>query len=292
MLQRPSGRILLLILFTLALAGCFRQASPDLDRPVDTVSPTVLPTLLPATDAIATPFVTPFSTEAGLDLDSMPTLAGPSPTVPLVEAGSDSEGLVATPTSEGASALPATIPFAAGATFTPVPGAPPVNLNPNLPTPTSIIQNVPTQQGGASTTTAGENCIYFVQAGDTAFYIATLHGITLTELIEYNGMDNADYLFEGQELEIPNCGEGAQQDDTQPTTGPTSVINPPQVTPTQAPMVNEEGYPIHIVQAGENLFRISRSYGVTVDQIVQANGLSSSEAIINVGQQLIIPIGE
>jgi len=43
----------------------------------------------------------------------------------------------------------------------------------------------------------------------------------------------------------------------------------------------------HIVQPGENLFRIALYYGTTVDAIFNANGLSS--VYINVGQKLVIP---
>ncbi|MBN1920102.1 MAG: LysM peptidoglycan-binding domain-containing protein [Anaerolineae bacterium] len=44
---------------------------------------------------------------------------------------------------------------------------------------------------------------------------------------------------------------------------------------------------IHTVQPGENLFRISLRYGVTVNAIKAANGLSND--IVYVGQRLIIP---
>lgn len=45
---------------------------------------------------------------------------------------------------------------------------------------------------------------------------------------------------------------------------------------------------IHIVQPGENLFRIGLRYGVSWQAIMQANGLTSTT--IYVGQQLVIPI--
>jgi LysM repeat protein len=45
---------------------------------------------------------------------------------------------------------------------------------------------------------------------------------------------------------------------------------------------------IHIVQAGENLFRIGLRYGTTVDAIVAANQLANRD-IIYAGQQIIIP---
>jgi N-acetylmuramoyl-L-alanine amidase len=45
----------------------------------------------------------------------------------------------------------------------------------------------------------------------------------------------------------------------------------------------------HIVQAGDTLWGISQKYGVTIEQIKEANGLTSDT--IYVGQKLIIPIG-
>jgi N-acetylmuramoyl-L-alanine amidase len=45
----------------------------------------------------------------------------------------------------------------------------------------------------------------------------------------------------------------------------------------------------HIVQAGDTLWGISQKYGVTIEQIKEANGLTSDT--IYIGQKLIIPIG-
>jgi tetratricopeptide (TPR) repeat protein len=48
------------------------------------------------------------------------------------------------------------------------------------------------------------------------------------------------------------------------------------------------GYVIHIVQPGETLYRIAMRYGVTVEAVRAANGLTSN--IIYVGQRLRIPV--
>lgn len=45
---------------------------------------------------------------------------------------------------------------------------------------------------------------------------------------------------------------------------------------------------IHVVQQGENLFRISQRYGVSIDAVVQANGIPDASMIF-IGQELIIP---
>jgi len=44
----------------------------------------------------------------------------------------------------------------------------------------------------------------------------------------------------------------------------------------------------HILQPGENLYRLSRFYGVSVDEIVQANGIEDVTAL-GVGQRIWIP---
>ncbi len=259
----------------LALTGCFRQAGPDVGAPISTVIPTSLPT---STLAV-TPFVTPFVPGEGPELTAMPTLAGPEPTLSLIQPGAAVEP-TGTPGGEMVAPLPTgTIPFAAGPTYTPVPGAPPVNLNPALP-------------GGAQVTTStsaqpAEDCLYTVEAGDTAFYIASKYNITLAELIAYNQLENANYLYEGQELKIPNCG--VRPEPTQSGL-PTPNIPPPGPTPTSPiPQTTADGQIIHVVEPGQNLFRISLRYGVTVQDIVDANNLGSANAILSIGQQLIIP---
>ncbi|MBC8099778.1 MAG: LysM peptidoglycan-binding domain-containing protein [Armatimonadetes bacterium] len=49
------------------------------------------------------------------------------------------------------------------------------------------------------------------------------------------------------------------------------------------------GMTIHIVQRGENLFRIALDYGLTVNQVAQVNGIGNVNSIY-VGQRLLIPL--
>ncbi len=60
-----------------------------------------------------------------------------------------------------------------------------------------------------------------------------------------------------------------------------------QSTTTTAP-ANPNGYRIHIVQRGENLFRISLRYGTTVAVLAALNNIADP-ARIYVGQRLLIP---
>jgi LysM repeat protein len=78
-----------------------------------------------------------------------------------------------------------------------------------------------------------------------------------------------------------------------PAPQPTAVVIPTQPAPTQPaptsppPPTAEVGSGVHVVQAGENLFRIALRYGTTVDALMAANNLTSQT--IYVGQKLVIP---
>lgn len=62
---------------------------------------------------------------------------------------------------------------------------------------------------------------------------------------------------------------------------PTATATTTPVPPTATPRV-------HVVQAGENLTEIGQRYGVTVEAIMEANGLANANRIFP-GQRLLIP---
>ncbi len=68
-----------------------------------------------------------------------------------------------------------------------------------------------------------------------------------------------------------------------PTLPPTETPLPATATPTPAPT-------FHTVQAGESLSAIADQYGVSMQEIMDANGLLN-ENFIQAGQDLLIPIG-
>ena len=92
-------------------------------------------------------------------------------------------------------------------------------------------------------------------------------GTTVDAIKEANGLVS-DFIIVGQELIIPVDG-----------VVPPGTVPPPAGGPT-----------IHVVQPGENLFRISLRYGTTVDAIAKANNIVNPW-FIYVGQKLKIPTG-
>lgn len=61
---------------------------------------------------------------------------------------------------------------------------------------------------------------------------------------------------------------------------------PPSAPTSQAAAARSR---VHTVQSGETLYGIARSRGTTVGALVAANGLGSADAILRVGQRLLIP---
>ncbi len=118
---------------------------------------------------------------------------------------------------------------------------------------------------------SGEGCpaTYTIQGGDTLFSIAQRCGLTVDQLASANGISNPDQLSVGQELSIPT-GSGAAAG-TSTGTGATSGSGS-----------------VHVVQAGENLFRIALSYGLTYQELANYNNITDPASIV-VGQEIRIP---
>ncbi len=109
---------------------------------------------------------------------------------------------------------------------------------------------------------------YIVQPGDDLFRIALLYNITPGALARLNGIVNASQIRVGQVLVVPGPGNNVGG-------------KPPVTSPV--------GYRFtHVVQPGENLFRISLKYNVTLDALMRANGIYNPNYVY-VGQTLYIP---
>lgn len=80
--------------------------------------------------------------------------------------------------------------------------------------------------------------------------------------------------------------------ETQPPTEPTAEAQPPAEDQSQQPPADQitspSGETIHIVQPGDNLFRIGLRYGFTAQELATYNGIPNVN-IIYVGQEIRIP---
>lgn len=115
--------------------------------------------------------------------------------------------------------------------------------------------------------------IHVVRSGDTLWDIAIRYQTTVAAVAAANQLANPSLIRVGQALAIPQVAPS-----TPPAAAPTSAAPAPAATPSVT----------HVVQRGETLWAISARYGVSIQAIVDANGLASA-SFIRTGQQLIIP---
>jgi murein DD-endopeptidase MepM/ murein hydrolase activator NlpD len=118
--------------------------------------------------------------------------------------------------------------------------------------------------------------VHIVQAGETLDSIARLFSVDVTALGTANGITDPNAVYVGLALVIPSA--------------PAPV---PAVDAGGAPPPSE-GIPIggesvfHVILTGETMFQIATQYGVTVNAIAEANGITDP-SLIYPGQQILIP---
>ncbi len=123
-----------------------------------------------------------------------------------------------------------------------------------------------------TTTTTGAATTYTVKPGDTLWNIAFIHGVTVQQVRDANGL-TSNIIYTGNVLNIPGA-----------TT--TTVNNPaPAAAPATTTTTTASG--THTVSANDTLWSIAVNNGTSVNAIKEANGLTNN--IIFVGQELIIP---
>jgi LysM repeat protein len=113
---------------------------------------------------------------------------------------------------------------------------------------------------GAAAPTAPAGTTYKVRRGDTLGSIASRVGTTIAALVERNGLRNANLIRVGQVLSLP--GAAATTSTTTPAGGARH----------------------HVVQPGDTISRVAARYGISQQQLIDANGLTGG--VIYVGQRL------
>ena len=104
----------------------------------------------------------------------------------------------------------------------------------------------------------GKYSEYVVKSGDSLYSIGRKYGYTPQQLIDYNNLDST-ILSVGQVLKIPTVSSDLEQ---------TNYIE-------------------YTVKSGDNLYSIGRKYGVSPQELMNYNNLTSN--LLSIGQTLKIP---
>lgn len=270
MTLRRRSLLVVLLLITLLFAGCDRMPAPAADPGIDLSDPDVGGGAGVETGP-QTPIPTATATREAsprLDPTAQASAVFPPTTTPEPTAGSQLP--TAAPTAEA----PTEAPEAPSAT-------------PNPPAATEIAP-----EPSPTPTPAGER-VHVVQPGENLYRIGLQYGLSWVAVAEYNGITDPNLISAGQELRIPPSptvtptatAEAAAPADIAASPVEEAAATAEAVPPPASPATED----VHTVSAGDTLFGISRRYGVSWDQIAEANGLETPNQIY-AGQVLKIPV--
>jgi murein DD-endopeptidase MepM/ murein hydrolase activator NlpD len=272
-LLRARLRLLVLTAVAAGLAGCSSEATRFNDnrygdnrysgRPSASVEPTSATTS-------ATAMAPSMAPSGRIEQNSLPPPPGASaPVAPAPEAGYVGGGR-----SMGmASYQPTPAP-----TPSPTPAPPEITGSTTLRKPNSPWS----WEGGTA---------IIVAPGETIDVIAQRHGVPATVLIEANSLPPGAAVRPGQRLVIPRYVAGAPSAApsasaaaARPTPAPPAALTPPAQPATVT------GTGLHVVAAGDTLYKISRTYGRSVVDLAKANNIEPT-ATLKIGDRIVIPGG-
>lgn len=102
---------------------------------------------------------------------------------------------------------------------------------------------------------SGDAIVYIVQPDDSLFRLSQKYSVPIEDIIQFNNLETT-MLVPGQQLLIPSS-ETVENTD------------------------------IYTVKAGDSLWKIANTYGLNVEDLIQANNLNGT--MLEVGQRLVIP---
>jgi murein DD-endopeptidase MepM/ murein hydrolase activator NlpD len=122
-----------------------------------------------------------------------------------------------------------------------------------------------------------------VQPGDTLYGLSRRHRVGVAELMQVNNLTNPN-LHPGQKLYLP---QGYAANHSQPAPMQTASVQapPPPSVPADLDAKYRGSY---TMRPGDSLYGVSRSYGVSVAELQQANGITDARGL-KAGATLRVP---
>jgi len=146
-----------------------------------------------------------------------------------------------------------------------------IYFTPSTPTKSEYVTVRPIPQSG----------YHLVEKGETVYRISKMYNLEIMDLMQYNNLESFD-IMAGQKIWLNK--------EKSPVTPPDSEVVSEEDTAIEPTPIPQDDKDFHIVAKGENLYRISLKYGMTVVQLKKLNNLTNDN--IEVGQRLAIVPGK
>lgn len=139
--------------------------------------------------------------------------------------------------------------------------------------------------GSSSSSSTTTNSYYTVKAGDSVWLIANKYGISMSQLVSWNGIKN-NLIHPGQKLIVKKGSGSSSSSSTGSTTKPSTSTNN---NTGSSSSTNTTGNTYYTVRSGDSVWFIANKYGISMDQLVQWNGIKDN--FIYPGQKVIVKKG-
>ena len=132
---------------------------------------------------------------------------------------------------------------------------------------------------------AADYNMHIVKKGETLWSIAQKYNLSIDLILATNNIANSELIFIGQEMKIPLHKNAVTE---------TNIVNQAVIDKKNNDINNNISQPenaepiVYTVKAGDNLWNISRKYGVSVEVIISVNNLKEKN-LLSLGQKLEIP---
>ena len=126
---------------------------------------------------------------------------------------------------------------------------------------------------------------YTIVSGDTVSGIAGRHGVSTRSVLDANGLTASSVIYPGRSLVIPGASSAPI------TAAPVAPVAPVAPIAQVAPIAPTTPAPVgatYTIRAGDTVSSIAATHGLSVQAVLDANGLSRS-SVIYTGRTLAIP---
>ena len=132
-------------------------------------------------------------------------------------------------------------------------------------------------------TDARADQLHKVKKGETLYNIAKDSGVSIKQLKKANNLQSS-MIHPGDAITIPTKLKSKDQAKIN-----EELVNPHLTNGNQNPPIPtlEKNLTIHIVEKGENLYKISSKFGISVGELKKINNLSRNT--LQIGQALLVP---
>lgn len=165
------------------------------------------------------------------------------------------------------------------------------NTNSNNTGSSSANNSSSSSSSNTSSNTSTTSSYYTVKSGDSVWLIANKYGISMNQLIQWNGIKN-NLIHPGQKLVVGKNGSSSTSNNTSSNTGSSSNTGTSNNTSTSNKTSTNTNNntstagKYYTVKSGDSVWLVAHNNGITMNQLIQWNNIKNN--FIYPGQKLLV----